>query len=69
MGFLSPASIAMLLASVAFQMLGLSMLPLTEGVIGYVDENHGLAAAWANSVTMVALLTATIVSVVWRFAL
>lgn len=31
MGSLSPASILMLLASVAFQVLGLSMLPLTKG--------------------------------------
>ena len=31
MGSLSPASILMLLASVAFQVLGVSMLPLTKG--------------------------------------
>lgn len=41
-------------------------LALAKGVIEYIDEKYGRAAAWLASVAMLAIPIALIIGIVWR---
>ena len=43
-------------------------IALAEGVIGYVDERYGRAAAWLAALAMLVLVAALVAGLIWWIA-